>query len=84
MSSKKSSSTGSSSTTKDTKKRRSKLSIPAATLKRLMQSDDDVGRIAQSTPAAMSRAIELFAADLIAAALVEMGDETSTLQPTHM
>lgn len=66
------------------KKRRAKLSIPAAAIKRVMQADDDVGRIAQSTPAAVCRAVELFVADLVAAAVAEMGDETTTLQPTHV
>jgi histone H3/H4 len=72
------------SETTESKKRKSRLSIPAATLKRVMQSDDDVGRIAQSTPAAMSRAIELFAAELVAAVLAEMESDATTMQPSHM
>lgn len=72
------------SETAESKKRKSRLSIPAATLKRVMQSDDDVGRIAQSTPAAMSRAIELFAAELVAAVLAEMESDATTMQPSHM
>jgi histone H3/H4 len=71
-------------TTTESKKRKTRLTIPAATLKRVMQADDDVGRIGQSTPAAMSRAIELFAAELVGAVVAQLAEGTNTIQPSHM
>ncbi len=49
-----------------------------------MQADDDVGRIAQSTPAAMCRAVELFVAEFVGAAVAEMDDDSTTLQASHV
>jgi len=64
--------------------RRTRLSIPAATLKRVMQTDEDVGRIAQTTPAAMCRAVELFVEELTKDAVAKMPPNASTLTLDHM
>lgn len=50
----------------------------AAKIKRMMQEDDDVGRIASDVPPLMSQSIELFAADLIKkAAAIAAKDESA-------
>jgi len=39
--------------------------FPVARIKRIMQADEDVGKVAQVTPLAVSRALELFMTALI-------------------
>lgn len=45
-----------------------KTSFPVARIKRIMQADEDVGKVAQVTPTVVSRALELFMIKLISAA----------------
>lgn len=42
-------------------------SFPVARIKRIMQADDDIGKVAQVTPTVVSRALELFMIKLISA-----------------
>ena len=42
-----------------------KTSFPVARIKRIMQADDDIGKVAQVTPHVVSRALELFMIKLI-------------------
>ena len=42
-----------------------RTSFPVARIKRLMQADEDIGKVAQVTPHAVSRALELFMIKLI-------------------
>jgi Dr1-associated corepressor len=44
-----------------------KTSFPVARIKRIMQADEDIGKVAQVTPPVVSRALELFMIKLIAA-----------------
>lgn len=44
-----------------------KTSFPVARIKRIMQADDDIGKVAQVTPPVVSRALELFMIKLISA-----------------
>jgi hypothetical protein len=44
-----------------------KTSFPVARIKRIMQADEDIGKVAQVTPHAVSRALELFMIKLITA-----------------
>lgn len=44
-----------------------KTSFPVARIKRIMQADEDVGKVAQVTPHVVSRALELFMIKLISA-----------------
>ena len=44
-----------------------KTSFPVARIKRIMQADEDIGKVAQVTPHVVSRALELFMIRLIAA-----------------
>ncbi|KAH9821370.1 DNA polymerase epsilon subunit C [Teratosphaeria destructans] len=45
-----------------------KTSFPVARIKRIMQADEDIGKVAQVTPHVVSRALELFMIKLISAA----------------
>ncbi|KAI5357154.1 Putative transcription factor CBF/NF-Y/archaeal histone domain, histone-fold [Septoria linicola] len=45
-----------------------KTSFPVARIKRIMQADEDIGKVAQVTPTVVSRALELFMTKLISAA----------------
>ncbi|KAF9504476.1 hypothetical protein BS47DRAFT_1334606 [Hydnum rufescens UP504] len=38
--------------------------FPVARIKKIMQKDDEVGKVAQATPILISKALELFLADL--------------------
>ncbi|KAF2721656.1 hypothetical protein K431DRAFT_284584 [Polychaeton citri CBS 116435] len=44
-----------------------KTSFPVARIKRIMQADEDIGKVAQVTPHVVSRALELFMIQLISA-----------------
>ncbi|KAG7811832.1 hypothetical protein KL921_002098 [Ogataea angusta] len=50
-----------------------KTHFPAARIKKLMQTDEDIGKVAQATPVAVGRALELFLCSL-----VEKSVETAT------
>jgi len=42
-----------------------KTKFPVARIKRIMQADEDVGKVAQVTPTAVSKALELFMISLV-------------------
>jgi len=48
-----------------------KTKFPVARIKRIMQADDDVGKVAQVTPTAVSKALELFMISLVTKAATE-------------
>jgi len=48
-----------------------KTSFPVARIKRIMQADEDIGKVAQVTPHVVSRALELFMIKMIAASAAE-------------
>ncbi len=48
-----------------------KTSFPVARIKRLMQADDDIGKVAQVTPHVVSRALELFMIRIISASAAQ-------------
>jgi hypothetical protein len=48
-----------------------RTSFPVARIKRIMQADEDIGKVAQVTPTVVSRALELFMIKLISAAAHE-------------
>ncbi|TKA29873.1 hypothetical protein B0A50_03237 [Salinomyces thailandicus] len=48
-----------------------KTSFPVARIKRIMQADEDVGKVAQVTPHVVSRALELFMIKVISASAVQ-------------
>lgn len=48
-----------------------KTHFPAARIKKLMQSDEDIGKVAQATPVVVGRALEIFMASLVLASCDE-------------
>ncbi|CAO1617140.1 unnamed protein product [Parajaminaea phylloscopi] len=46
-------------------KRSSGSKFPVARIKKIMQADEDVGKVAQATPVVISKALELFLADIV-------------------
>ena len=51
--------------------------FPVARIKRIMQADEDVGKVAQATPTAVSKALELFMIALVTKAGVEAKNRQS-------
>eukprot|EP01127_Copromyxa_protea_P024692 TRINITY_DN984_c0_g1_i1.p1 TRINITY_DN984_c0_g1~~TRINITY_DN984_c0_g1_i1.p1 ORF type:complete len:139 (+),score=25.65 TRINITY_DN984_c0_g1_i1:16-432(+) len=56
--------------------------FPASRIKKIMQSDEDVGKVAKETPVVVSRALELFVEHLLAESIGE--ETTGTLTPYHI
>ncbi|KAJ5949315.1 hypothetical protein N7454_000899 [Penicillium verhagenii] len=54
-----------------------KTKFPVARIKRIMQADEDVGKVAQVTPLAVSKALELFMISLVTKAAQEAKDRNS-------
>ncbi|KAJ5083881.1 hypothetical protein NUU61_008460 [Penicillium alfredii] len=54
-----------------------KTKFPVARIKRIMQADEDVGKVAQVTPIAVSKALELFMISLVTKAAQEAKDRNS-------
>lgn len=48
-----------------------KTHFPAARIKKIMQSDDEIGKVAQATPIIVGRALEIFMANLVEASIIE-------------
>ncbi|KAF2126185.1 histone-fold-containing protein [Dothidotthia symphoricarpi CBS 119687] len=51
--------------------------FPVARIKRIMQADDDVGKVAQVTPVVVSKALELFMISLVSRAAAEAKSRNS-------
>ena len=51
--------------------RRMKTHFPSARVKKILQSDEDVGKVAQATPLVVGRAVELFMCALVEKAIAE-------------
>lgn len=49
-----------------------KTHFPAARIKKIMQLDDDIGKVAQATPIIVGRALEIFMANLVECAIIEL------------
>jgi len=54
-----------------------KTKFPVARIKRIMQADEDVGKVAQVTPIAVAKALELFMISLVTKAAREARDRSS-------
>ncbi|KAI9872120.1 MAG: hypothetical protein M1830_002050 [Pleopsidium flavum] len=54
-----------------------KTKFPVARIKRIMQADEDVGKVAQVTPVAVSKALELFMISLVTKAASEARSRSS-------
>ena len=48
-----------------------KTHFPAARIKKIMQSDEDIGKVAQATPIIVGRALEIFMVNLLEKSIVE-------------
>ncbi|KAH3679120.1 hypothetical protein WICPIJ_008728 [Wickerhamomyces pijperi] len=48
-----------------------KTHFPAARIKKLMQSDEDIGKVAQATPVVVGRALEFFLASIVESSVKE-------------
>ncbi|KAF2278017.1 histone-fold-containing protein [Westerdykella ornata] len=59
--------------------------FPVARIKRIMQADDDVGKVAQVTPVVVSKALELFMISLVTKAAAEARSRNSKrVAPLHL
>ncbi|WEW56999.1 hypothetical protein PRK78_002458 [Emydomyces testavorans] len=62
-----------------------KTKFPVARIKRIMQADEDVGKVAQVTPIAVSKALELFMISLVTKAAQQAKDRSSKrVTATHL
>ncbi|KAG7664441.1 uncharacterized protein J8A68_002044 [[Candida] subhashii] len=48
-----------------------KTHFPAARIKKIMQSDEEIGKVAQATPIIVGRALEIFMANLVEVSILE-------------
>lgn len=48
-----------------------KTHFPAARIKKIMQSDEEIGKVAQATPIIVGRALEIFMANLVEVSMLE-------------
>ncbi|KAF2001491.1 histone-fold-containing protein [Amniculicola lignicola CBS 123094] len=59
--------------------------FPVARIKRIMQADDDVGKVAQVTPVVVSKALELFMISLVTKAATEAkGTGSKRVSTAHL
>jgi len=67
------------------KKKKYNARFPPARIKKIMQSDEEVGKVAQAVPVIISRALELFVESLLKKAeTVTQGRNAKTLTPSHL
>jgi histone H3/H4 len=59
--------------------------FPTARIKKIMQLDDDVGKVASSVPLLISRAVEMFLQKMLTSSADYVGSRTSkTITASHM
>ncbi|KAK5103880.1 hypothetical protein LTS08_003302 [Lithohypha guttulata] len=62
-----------------------KTKFPVARIKRIMQLDEDIGKVAQATPTAVAKSLELFMIDLVAKGAANAKDQGSKrVTATHL
>ncbi|XP_032677317.1 dr1-associated corepressor [Odontomachus brunneus] len=67
------------------KKRKYNARFPAGRIKRIMQTDEEIGKVAQAVPIIISRTLELFVHSLLTKAMqITCAKNARTLSPTHM
>ncbi|XP_050555859.1 uncharacterized protein LOC118276802 [Spodoptera frugiperda] len=67
------------------KKRKYNARFPAGRIKKIMQTDEEVGKVAQAVPIIISRTLELFVESLLSKAMqVTMARNAKTLSPSHV
>ncbi|XP_068624464.1 uncharacterized protein NC2alpha [Battus philenor] len=67
------------------KKRKYNARFPAGRIKKIMQTDEEVGKVAQAVPIIISRTLELFVESLLSKAMqVTVARNAKTLSPSHV
>ncbi|KAG0151069.1 hypothetical protein CROQUDRAFT_57375 [Cronartium quercuum f. sp. fusiforme G11] len=67
------------------KKKGSSSRFPVARIKKIMQADEDVGKVAQATPLLVSKAVEMFMQSLVKAAVFQAQNRGSKkVQAYHL
>lgn len=67
------------------KKKKYNARFPAGRIKKIMQTDEEVGKVAQAVPVIISRTLELFVESLLTKTLrVTNARNAKTLSPSHM
>ncbi|XP_034476756.1 dr1-associated corepressor homolog [Drosophila innubila] len=67
------------------KKKKYNARFPAGRIKKIMQSDEEIGKVAQAVPVIISRTLELFVESLLTKTLrITNGRNAKTLSPSHM
>uniref|UniRef100_A0A1B6C2W0 Transcription factor CBF/NF-Y/archaeal histone domain-containing protein n=2 Tax=Clastoptera arizonana TaxID=38151 RepID=A0A1B6C2W0_9HEMI len=67
------------------KKKKYNARFPAGRIKKIMQTDEEVGKVAQAVPVIISRTLELFVNSLLTKAMeITNAKNAKTLTPSHM
>ncbi|XP_018578219.1 dr1-associated corepressor [Anoplophora glabripennis] len=67
------------------KKRKYNARFPAGRIKKIMQTDEEVGKVAQAVPVIISRTLELFVESLLTKSMqITQARNAKTLTPSHM
>ncbi|CAK9804240.1 Dr1-associated corepressor [Anthophora quadrimaculata] len=67
------------------KKKKYNARFPAGRIKKIMQTDEEVGKVAQAVPIIISRTLELFVHSLLAKTMeITSAKNAKTLSPSHM
>ncbi|XP_069677175.1 dr1-associated corepressor isoform X2 [Periplaneta americana] len=67
------------------KKKKYNARFPAGRIKKIMQTDEEVGKVAQAVPIIISRTLELFVESLLMKAMeITSAKNAKTLTPSHM
>ncbi|KAL0274228.1 UNVERIFIED_CONTAM: hypothetical protein PYX00_006699 [Menopon gallinae] len=67
------------------KKKKYNARFPAGRIKKIMQTDEEVGKVAQAVPVIISRTLELFVESLLKSAMqITSAKNAKTLTPSHM
>nr|CAI5820653.1 unnamed protein product [Callosobruchus analis]CAI5863704.1 unnamed protein product [Callosobruchus analis] len=67
------------------KKKKYNARFPAGRIKKIMQTDEEVGKVAQAVPVIISRTLELFVESLLTKSMqITLARNAKTLTPSHM
>ncbi|XP_050304047.1 dr1-associated corepressor [Anthonomus grandis grandis] len=67
------------------KKKKYNARFPAGRIKKIMQTDEEVGKVAQAVPVIISKALEMFIESLLKKSMhVTLSRNAKTLTPSHM
>ncbi|EDV98500.1 dr1-associated corepressor [Drosophila grimshawi] len=67
------------------KKKKYNARFPAGRIKKIMQSDEEIGKVAQAVPVIISRTLELFVESLLTKTMrITNSRNAKTLSPSHM